>query len=81
MKSIDEKIEKYLVNEKMEITDDVEPMVYEEIDNIEFEVSKLVDRMKKKAVANIAKKTGMKRRDVNQLFNEIGETSDLSDWL
>lgn len=74
-------IGKYLLKEYIEVDKEIETMVYEEIDNIEFEVSKLIDRMKKKAVANVAKKTGMKRKDVNQLFNEIGETSDISEWL
>lgn len=74
-------IGKYLLKEYIEVDKEIETMVYEEIDNIEFEVSKLIDRMKKKAVANVAKKTGMKRKDVNQLFSEIGETSDISEWL
>ena len=70
-------IGKYLLNEKKG-GEDLKTVVEEEIDNMEFELSKFSGKILKQAISNAAKRTGLKRRFVKQqILDEIDPDSDL----
>lgn len=56
----------------------MEMEIEEEMDNMEFELSKFVDKMFKKSITKMARKTGLKKREVRKIMlDSLMPDSDL----